>query len=399
MNCIKRAVCYIYRKKVKSLLLLFIFLVSEVTILGTLSILDTSVQIKDKVFQQTNAKVRAESLDLKKGITDKEIRELSKMKNVNFVNRAGKITVVANSFAPIPGGDEDTSGKVDLQGYDDLEKDGPFVENICRLTEGTLPNKDREIVINQFLAEANHIRIGDKISFISKQDKTITAIVTGLFRSGNERQQTDNVTTINRIENQFYTMTSFIDEFEHINFEAAMVYVDKPDKLDETAKQMEQLLDNEAEISTNDAYYQKMKYSMLQVGRVAKLIFALTVITSIFIIFMLLIMWMRNRKVEMAVFISMGISKTEVFVQMLAEILAVYSVGSILAGGIFAVCTPILSKMMGSIDEVNLIISPSIKNVWIVWVTGIFVLTGVTFFAMLPNLQKKIKDTLSEMEG
>ena len=123
MNCMKRAICYIYRKKIKSLLLLFIFLVSEVTILGTLSIMDTSVQIKDKVFRQTNAKVRAESLDLEKGITDKEIWKLSKMENVNFVNRAGKITVMANSFAPIIGGDEDTSGKVDLRGF--------FMQGIC----------------------------------------------------------------------------------------------------------------------------------------------------------------------------------------------------------------------------------------------------------------------------
>lgn len=399
MNSMKRAICYIYRKKIKSLLLLLIFLVSEITILGTLSIMDTSVQIRDEIFRNANAKIRAECPDANKRITDKEILKLSQMENVTLVNRVGKTTVVTNNFVPISGGDKDESGEVNLQGFDNLEKDGPFAEKTCHLIEGKLPRKNNEMVVNQYLAEANNIGIGDKISFFSKQNKSITAIVTGFYRSGNERQQTESVTTINRIENQFYTTISFIDSFEHINYEAAMVYIDKPDKLDEIAKQMEQSLGDKAEISTNDAFYQKVKHSMLQVGRVTKLIFALTVITSIFIIFMLLIMWIRNRKVEMAVFISMGISKAEVFIQMLIEILMVYSFGSILAAGIFSVCSPVFSKMIGSIDGVNFITSFSIKNVWIVWFSGIFTLTGVTLFAILPNLQKKIKDTLSEMEG
>ena len=42
MNFVKRAMCYVRRKSGKSVLLFFLFLVADITILGTLSILDTS---------------------------------------------------------------------------------------------------------------------------------------------------------------------------------------------------------------------------------------------------------------------------------------------------------------------------------------------------------------------
>lgn len=399
MNCMKRAICYIRRKRVKSLLLLLIFFVSEVTILGTLSIMNASIQIKQAISRQTNTKVRAECIAPDKGITDEEIAGLSEMENVDFVNRAVKADAVADSFAPMMGGDEDVSGKVVLHGYDSLEKDGPFAENTCRLVQGKYPEKDNEMVINQFLAEAGNIHIGDEISFITEKEEDITAVVSGLFRTGTERQQTEKVTGINRVENQFYTTASFIRSFEDCDYEMAVMYMENPDRLDETAEQIERLLGDKVEIRKSDAYYQKLKYCLVQVERVTRLLFVLTVIVSSFILFMLLIMWMRNRKVEMAVFISMGISKGEVFVQMLLEILLVYSLGSIFAVGFSAVCAPGLSKIVGSIEGAELTISLSARAAGLVWLAGIFILTGITFLAMLPTLQKRIKDTLSEMEG
>lgn len=142
-----------------------------------------------------------------------------------------------------------------------------------------------------------------------------------------------------------------------------------------------------------------MKFVVAQIERVTKLIFALTVITSIFVVGMLLCMWMRNRKVEMAIFISMGISKSEVFLQMVVEIVFLYSLGCFLSAGIFAVLAPMLSTLMGKVDGLILDIRFSMLNVLKIWILGMGILSVITFIALLPNLKKKIKDTLSEMEG
>ena len=398
MNFVKRAMCYIRRKLGKTLLLFFIFLVTNCTILGTLSILDTSSLINDEIRRQTNSKVAIESIDSEEKLTEQEALEILAIDNVNEINRIAKSVVYSNGFAPVPGGEEDAQWQVILHGYDDLEKDSPFTENVCRIIEGSYAKDDNEVVINQFLADTNQIAIGDTISFVLGNEN-VSAKVTGFYLTGSERKQTDTVATINRMENQIYTNISFMEKIGTGNYEKIIAYVDNPELLSETADDIGNALGDKAGISTQDTMYQKMKFSIMQVERVTKLIFILTVITSVFVVGMLLCMWMRNRKVEMAVFISLGIAKVEVFLQMVLEIICVYSLSSMIAAGMFGVLTPLLSELMSKIDGFGLAISFSIWNVWKVWLIGMVTLVIITFIAMLPCLTKRIKDTLSEMEG
>ena len=76
---------------------------------------------------------------------------------------------------------------------------------------GEFAKDENEIVINQHLAEQNQIVIGDELYFISGNEDG-SARVTGFYLTGNERKQTENVLTINRIENQIYTTLSFAVE-------------------------------------------------------------------------------------------------------------------------------------------------------------------------------------------
>lgn len=396
MNCVKRAMCYIRRKFGKTVLLFFIFLVADCTILGTLSILDTSSLINDEIRRQTNSKVAIESME--EELTEQDALEILEIDNVNSINRIAKNVVYTNGFAPVFGGEEDAVWQVNLCGFDDLEKDSPFTENVCRIVDGTYAKGDSEVVINQFLAEANEIKLGDTISFISG-DEAVSVTVTGFYLTGSERKQTDTVATINRIENQIYTNTVLMEKLGIGVYEKIVAYVDNPEMLSETADRISECLGNKAGISTQDTMYQKMKFSIMQVERVTNLIFVLTVITSIFVVGMLLCMWMRNRKVEMAVFISLGISKVEVFLQMLIEIIFTYSLSCLMAAGAFYMFTPMLSQSLGGLDGFSRGISFSLWNVWKVWFWGVAVLIVTTLVAMFPCLTKKIKDTLSEMEG
>lgn len=396
MNCVKRAICYIHRKRGKTLLLSLIFLVAACTILGTLSILDTSSAINDEIRRQTNSKVLIESIE--DSLSKEDALKILEIENVNAINRVTKSVVKANGFVPVFGGDEEASWQVSLHGFDNLEKDSPFTENVCRIVEGTYPKENDEVVINQFLAELNEIKIGDTIGFLFGEEN-VSATVTGFYLTGSERKQTDSVAAINRIENQIYTSVSFLERLGLDSYEKVIAYVDDPELLSETSDRIESIFAGKAETTTQDTMYQKMKFSIMQVERVTKLIFMLTVITSIFVVGMLLCMWMRNRKVEIVVFISLGISRAEVFLQMVIEIICMYSVSCLIAAGAFGVLTPLLSGVMCELDRFDVGIRFSVWNVWKIWFLGIVVLTVTTLVAMLPCLTKRVKDTLSEMEG
>ena len=398
MNFVKRAMCYVRRKSGKSVLLFFLFLVADITILGTLAILDTSSGINDEIRRQTNAKVVIENLEVNRSLTEQDYRKLLDIASINSMNRMAKCILYPNGFAPITGADENEIGQVCLIGFDDMEKDSPFTENVCRLVAGEFAKDENEIVINQHLAEQNQIEIGDELCFISENENG-SARVTGFYLTGNERKQTENVLTINRIENQIYTNLSFAVEMGAERYEKIIAYVNNPEQLSETADVIGNTLGEGLGISTQDTMYQKMKFSIMQIERVTKLVFGLTVMTSIFVVGMLLCMWMRNRKVEIAVFISLGIPKLEVFLQMMTEIVCIYSLSWMMSAGVFRAIIPFLSELMGGMDGVRMNLVFSMRNVWKVWGIGVIVLILITLIVMLPCLTKKIKDTLSEMEG
>lgn len=398
MNFVKRAMRYVCRKSGKSVLLFFLFLVADITILGTLAILDTSSGINDEIRRQTNAKVVIENLEVNRSLTEQDYRKLLDIASINSMNRMAKCILYPNGFAPITGADENEIGQVCLIGFDDMEKDSPFTENVCRLVAGEFAKDENEIVINQHLAEQNQIEIGDELCFISENENG-SARVTGFYLTGNERKQTENVLTINRIENQIYTNLSFVVEMGAERYEKIIVYVNNPEQLSETADVIGNTLGEGLGISTQDTMYQKMKFSIMQIERVTKLVFGLTVMTSIFVVGMLLCMWMRNRKVEIAVFVSLGISKLEVFLQMMTEIVCIYFLSCMMSAGVFRAIIPFLSELMGGMDGVRMNLVFSMRNVWKVWGIGVIILILITFIVMLPCLTKKIKDTLSEMEG
>lgn len=192
---------------------------------------------------------------------------------------------------------------------------------------------------------------------------------------------------------------SFAVEMGAERYEKIIAYVNNPEQLSETADLIGNTLGEGLGISTQDTMYQKMKFSIMQIERVTKLVFGLTVMTSIFVVGLLLCMWMRNRKVKIAVFISLGIPRLEVFLQMMTEIVCIYSLSCMMSAGVFRAIIPFLSELMGGMEGVRMNLVFSMRNVWKVWGIGVIVLILITFIVMLPCLTKKIKDTLSEMEG
>lgn len=399
MNCVKRAMCYIGRKRTKSLLLLFIFMVAISTVLGTLSVLEASALTKKDILKNTNAKVILESIDSKHLFDQTDVQKIMETENVNSVNRTAKSVVDSIDFYPVTGNEDTGKGQMTLLGYDDMEKDSPFMENVCRLVQGNFPKKENEVIINQNLADINQLEINDDVTFLTNTGEQVQALVTGFYLTGNERQQTEAVDTVNRIENQVYATSQFAVRFNGEKFEKLYTYVDDPIKIEETAEKLSDIFKNRADVSTMDNMYQQMKYSIIQIERIARLIFILAITTGVFVVGMLLSMWLRNRKVEIAVLISLGITKIEVFFQMLIEIFALSSLGMIISVGIYYILFSSLEGWINSLGNINFNMVFSVQTIGRVWIAENLILIALMAIAAIPLFKKKIKDTLSEMEG
>ena len=283
MNCFVRASKYLYRKKQKAILLLLLFLVINVMVSGTLAIRISFLRLAEELQKNSEGKVMLESLDRQSGFEEHNLQEIIAIDNINWINRISETRCLPSQLFPVAG-NEESEDLFDVHGYDELEKDSPFAEHIYRIVEGNLPQSRDEIVINKYLAEKNGIQMGEKILLQSVE------------------RQTENVATVNRIENQLYATTDFVNmlsgEKDFIN---AVVYVNNPEQIEDTADILAEMYEGRAVISAKDNTFQKLNMTIGQTERITFLILLLTILVGCAVAGLLLAMWTRGRKKEIAV--------------------------------------------------------------------------------------------------
>lgn len=383
----------------KSALLLFLFLVINGMVLGTLGIRTVSLRLVEELRKKAESKITLESMDVNHPFEETDMQAIGKTPNVNRLNRISEIRVISTTCIPVAGS-EGSGDMFTIHGYDKLENDSPFADKVYRLVEGNYPQKNEEVVINQFLAEHNGIRTGDKITFETVDKGKREAVVSGLFLSGTERSQTENVRTANRIENQIYGTTDFVNSLSgRTGFINVAVYVNNPEQLMDTKEVLEKMYQDRAEAGITDRTFQKLKMMIGQTGRITFLIFVLTVAAGSFITGLLLAMWMRGRKTEIAVLISLGISKRNILSQMLLEEGILYFIAFIGAGLATRILLPQISNGMALTQGSSMtpeLSSGRMLSVLCVGLAFVMVLTGIAIF---PYMKKPVKEILSEMEG
>ncbi len=257
MNCFVRASKYLYRKKRKAILLLLLFLVINVMVSGTLAIRASSLRLAEELRKNSEGKIMLESLDRQSGFEEQDLQEIMAVENINWINRISETRCLSSQLFPVAG-NADSEDLFDVHGYDELEKDSPFAEHIYRIVEGCFPQSRDEIVINKYLAEKNGIQVGEKILLQTMGQQAVEAVVAGFFLTGDEERQTDNVATVNRIENQLYTTADFVNTLSEENNSVNVVaYVNDPELLGNTSGVLAEMYEGRAVISTMDNTFQR----------------------------------------------------------------------------------------------------------------------------------------------
>ena len=293
--------------------------------------------------------------------------------------------------------------KVSLQSFDDMETDSPFEDQSYRFTDGELitPETKYGAVINAGFADVNGLRLGDQISFETESGKTVTVKVIGEYLAGNESRQEKSTLAVYRIENQIYIdNTAYLELFVD-GFYKVSAYTGQPDRLDSLAGEVQDILQEKAEVTTSDALYQQMKAPLTQITRVVELMRMLTVITGTVIISLLLCMWMRSRQKEMAVFLSMGEQKFTIFLQALLEAAVLFLIAMAGACALGLLAAKGLESILFTSVTADISLDVSLQFADIALLSGIG--SAVVVIAVLVSLVSVIranpKDILSRMEG
>lgn len=396
---------YLCRKKSKTFILLLVLLFINSMILGSYMILHATEDSRITMQEKMGTKAVLEVKGRDQFITENEVREIRDMDGVISVNRMADSAVYPVNFNPITNSDseDENNWKVTLLSYDELERDSAFSDLRYRLMKGDMitEGSGKGAVINFALADANGLEIGDEMEVGTETGSVINVKIIGVFVAGSERNQMDTLPAVNRIENQiFIDNESYTGLSDNAGYRKIAVYTKNPDQIDVLVQELKDFLGSRAEIATADILYRQLEVPLNRIVRVMKFMLVFTLAAGVTITSILLCMWMRSRKREIAVFISMGKKKTDILMQVFMETAAVFCLS------VFGACV-IGSGMAGIMKEllmkentaVLLSVSLQAGDIAAMFFAGGCIAVIAVCISLLPILRANPKDILSKMEG
>ena len=396
---------YLCRKKSKTFILLLVLLFINSMILGSYMILHATEDSRITMQEKMGTKAVLEVKGSDRFITENEVGEIRDMDGVISVNRMADSAVYPVNFNPITNSDseDENNWKVTLLSYDELERDSAFSDLRYRLMKGDMitESSGKGAVINFALADANGLEIGDEMEVGTETGSVINVKIIGVFVAGSERNQMDTLPAVNRIENQiFIDNESYTGLSDNAGYRKIAVYTKKPDQIDVLVQELKDFLGSRVEITTADILYRQLEVPLNRIVRVMKLMLVFTLAAGVTITSILLCMWMRSRKREIAVFISMGKKKTDILMQVFMETAAVFCLS------VFGACV-IGSGMAGIMKEllmeentaVFLSVSLQAGDIAAMFFAGGCIAVIAVCISLLPILRANPKDILSKMEG
>ena len=396
---------YLCRKKSKTFILLLVLLFINSMILGSYMILHATEDSRITMQEKMGTKAVLEVKGSDRFITENEVRKIRDMDGVISVNRMADSAVYPVNFNPITNSDseDENNWKVTLLSYDELERDSAFSDLRYRLMKGDMitEGSGKGAVINFALADANGLEIGDEMEVGTETGSVINVKIIGVFVAGSERNQMDTLPAVNRIENQiFIDNESYTGLFDNAGYRKIAVYTKKPDQIDVLVQELKDFLGSRVEITTADILYRQLEVPLNRIVRVMKLMLVFTLAAGVTITSILLCMWMRSRKREIAVFISMGKKKTDIFMQVFMETAAVFclsvSGACVIGSGMAGIMKELL---MEENTAVLLSVSLQAGDIAAMFFAGGCIAVIAVCISLLPILRANPKDILSKMEG
>ena len=353
---IKNAFAYVTRKSLKSIIILIVIMLMSALSLISLSIKYATDKASEKTFvnitnsfsMEINRQVNpgtprgggnVKGQDIKK-ITDSPDIE-SYVKRINSVADLDGLDIIETQETLANQSEErakNFKSTVMLTGVNESSKETKFVSGAYKLVEGEhLKNDDKnKILMHKDLAAKNNLKIGDKLKLKSnlfdadnekQANETVEVTIKGLFDGHNnggvsaaqELYENTLITDLNTAA-KVYGNTEDTAVYQDATF-----FVKGNKKLEDVMKNLSKLDINwqEYNLIKSSSNYPALQESISGIYAIADKLFVGSLVFAGLVVALLLFLWMNARKKEIAVLLSIGMSKAKIFGQFVTELLLV----------------------------------------------------------------------------
>ena len=378
MNVFKRSVLYITRKKMKSIIMLFILFGIATAVLSGISIKKAA-----NIARQDSNKDMANTFELQTNLGS----NLSGTIPESLIDKLSKVDGVKNYDAAIQGAGLDLENvnyikpeKNVVQYNDDYkyeklfsveahkssEYDTKFISKSLKLVDGRhiVPTDKGKVLIHKALAEANNLKVGDTIkakksdgdfnaSTLSKNDYDLEIV--GIFESsntervGHKLEMPENllITDVDTVK----TLYGYSDgEVKYTN--ATFNTSTDVDKVTAKFKEISAEWNKYTIVKSEDTFLALSK-SFDSLDKIINMILIGAIIAGAIILSLVLAFWIQGRIHETGILLSIGVSKFNIISQYIIELLLI----SVLAFGGSYFSSKVISQNIG-----NTIVSQASKQ-------------------------------------
>ena len=352
MNTLKRAFLYTMRKKTKTLILFLVLVTISTFILTGLSIYkaadDSALSLRQSVcgsirleldennrknwqYQQVAGGMLVDYVGVP--ITDEDIHKIMSIDGIKVYNGLGDGSVFAKDFSFISGFSFGAGSDYSrLPSVTDSEYFNFFTRKAFQLVEGRhiKEGDDHVVLISTAIAEKNTLKLGDTITVQCCYDSgiypdvTLTIIGIYAYEADNEFNTTStdkrNRLIIDHKAMQEIMQRDVIQYDNGVDF-----YVDDPREMERIASQIKALdLDWDSFILTMDnSAYEAVASPLTAMQNLIVWLIVGCVAVSVGILILILSMWIKQRRHETGILLSVGISKSRIILQYTIEVLMI----------------------------------------------------------------------------
>ena len=412
----KRAWLYVYRERKRSIRLILLCLVLTVFMQLCSWVQASMSQNAETLRKAIGASFRIEDDADGTLINDNLIAEIEDVGNIRRASGENLQLLYSESVLPLPGmlagGDDEGQFMMSYYSGHYSEMEQHFRTGELELIEGRhiTPEDSWSAVISRALAEQNGLSVGDRFEAgyspetraedPSLPEEPFSFTIVGTF------DITGQQTQLNQAEPSMLQNAVFIDaaaghaidsgDPTHSRYWYGVIFmVDDPRDLEQTVAAAQSNLDMQHfRCVVNDTEYRQSVQPLERMETTMKLLTVVLVGIGTIILALVLLLWIRQRTKEIGIYLSIGLSKRNILLQLLTESV----VSSVIGGSIAIPLTfAITAAVRFSGSAAQMLPAPPTVSIIVTWIAVLAVSILATLLAAIRLLQLHPKDILSTL--
>ena len=412
----KRAWLYVCRERKRSIRLILLCLVLTVFMQLCSWVQASMAQNAETLRKAIGASFRIEDDADGTLINDNLIAEIEDVGNILRASGENLQLLYSESVLPRPGmlagGDDEGQFMMSYYSghYSDMEQH--FRTGELELIEGRhiTPEDSWSAVISRALAEQNGLSVGDRFEAgyspgtraedPSLPEEPFSFTIVGIF------DITGQQTQLNQAEPSMLQNAVFIDaaaghaidsgDPTHSRYRYGVIFmVDDPRDLEQTVAAAQSNLDMQHfRCVVDDTEYRQSVQPLERMETTMNLLTVVLVGIGTIILALVLLLWIRQRTKEIGIYLSIGLSKRNILLQLLTESV----VSSVIGGSIAIPLTfAITAAVRFSGSAAQMLPAPPTVSIIVTWIAVLAVSILATLLAAIRLLQLHPKDILSTL--